>query len=452
MKATETLARFISNLQYKDLPASVVEAAKVAIIDGVANMLAGSAQPLAAVMGEYVREMGGSPKCSVVGWGFKTNAPSAAFANGVFGHCLDFEIQGHPPNHGTSSCLPAALALGEELRTSGKSIIEAFVVGWEIQGRLRAASARSGGSPGWHPPGQVGPLGGAASSAKLLGLDLHETRMALGIAASRTGGLTANTGTMVKSTHPGNAARMGAEAAILARAGYTSNPDILEAPNGYATALFRDKFDWERLTIGLGETYRLVDPGFDIKRFPAKLSMQRPIEAVLNLRQRYDLQADQVKTLTIQMWDQEHSGVIPKSGLHGKFSIEYCAAAALLDGQVDIETFADQKRFLPDMEETIRKIEVVPGGDNPTLVQTTALLTDGRTVSEECQAFRGSTTNPMSRKERLSKFRECASRVLGSKDMERLVETLESLESLRDVSDLMSVLSKKPAPRSLSAS
>ena len=97
MKATETLARFISNLQYKDLPASVVEAAKVAIIDGVANMLAGSAQPLAAVMGEYVREMGGSPKCSVVGWGFKTNAPSAAFANGVFGHCLDFEIQGHPP-------------------------------------------------------------------------------------------------------------------------------------------------------------------------------------------------------------------------------------------------------------------------------------------------------------------------------------------------------------------
>ena len=97
MDATETLARFISNFTYEDLSPRAVEAAKVGLIDGVGVMLAGATyQPLAALMASYVREMGGAPRCSVVGWGFQTNAPLAAFANGVFGHCLDYEIQGVP--------------------------------------------------------------------------------------------------------------------------------------------------------------------------------------------------------------------------------------------------------------------------------------------------------------------------------------------------------------------
>ena len=182
-------------------------------------MVAGSRQPLAGIVSGYVRELGGAPHCTVAGCGFKTNAPSAAFANGIFGHCLDFEIQGVPPTHGTSSCLPAALALGEQASTDGKTVIASYVLGWEIQGRVRAATAAAS-NPAYHPPGLVGPLSGAASAAKMLGLDAQRTHMALGIAASRTGGLTANTGTMVKSTHPGNAARMGVESALLAQAGF----------------------------------------------------------------------------------------------------------------------------------------------------------------------------------------------------------------------------------------
>ena len=198
MNVTETLSKFVANSRYDEFDDAVVEAAKIAILDGVATMLAGSTQELASILGRYVQDMSGSPQSSVAGWGFKTNPPSAAFANGVFGHCLDFEIQGYPPTHGTSSCLPAALALGEGRPTSGKTIIEAYVMGWEIQGRLRAASAAYS-NPAYHPPGLVGPLGGAVAGAKVLGLDSQQVQMAMGIAASRTGGLTANTGTMVKS-------------------------------------------------------------------------------------------------------------------------------------------------------------------------------------------------------------------------------------------------------------
>ena len=445
MGATGTLARFIAEHTYEALPAQVVEAAKVAIIDGVGNMLAGSTQPLAAIVARYVEELGGSPRCSVVGREFKTNAPSAAFANGVSGHCLDFEIQGYPPTHGTSSCLPAALALGEETHAPGGAIIEGYVLGWEVQGRLRAASIRAI-SPAYHPPGLVGPLGGAVAAAKVLQLDADQVRMALGIAASRTGGLTANTGTMVKSSHPGNAARMGVEAALLARAGYTSHPDILETRHGYADALFGGDLDWSTLTGGLGASYRLVDPGFDIKRFPAQVHMQRATEAVLNLRERHNLHPGQVEALTLEMHNEGHSGPIPTSGLDGKFSVEYCAAAALLDGRVDIDTFSDERRFSPDMEAMLVRVRVVPADPGQTWVRATARLTGGRTLSEECRDFRGSAANPMSREERLAKFRGCAGRVLSEGDTERLLGLLERLEEVADIGEVMAVLGRRARP------
>ena len=446
MSATRTLAQFIADTEYDSLPPPVVAAAKIAILDGVANIAAGSVQDLATIIGQYVRDSGGNAQASVVGWGYRTNAPAAAFANGVFGHCLDYEIQGFPPTHGTSSCLPAALALAEQYNAPGKSVITAYVLGWEIQGRLRAASAPAT-VPAYHPPGLVGPLGGAAAAAKTLGLDAQQTLMALGIAASRTGGLTANTGTMVKSTHPGNAARMGAEAAILAGMGYTASDAALESPNGYAAALFQGNFDWDVATGGLGDSYRLVDPGFDIKRFPAQVYMQNVIEAALNLRQQHGLTADAVEQVTIYRRGRGHSGPVPQSGLDGKFSVEYCAAAAMLDGRVGIDSFTDTRRFAPDMEEMLGRIRVDPEGPASGAAQATAQLKDGSTVSAECQAFRGSALNPMNREERMVKVRDCFRRALSDADTERVLSLLENLEDVPDVGELMAVLGQSAPGR-----
>ena len=439
MTTTRTLAEFIADTDFESLPSPVVEAAKIAILDGVANMVAGSVQELADIIGRYVRDAGGTPQASVVGWGYKTNPPSAAFANGVFGHCLDYEIQGFPPTHGTSSCLPSALALAEQHNVPGSRVITAYVLGWEIQGRLRAASAPATRA-GYHPPGLVGPLGGAAASAKTMGLDADQTLMALGIAASRTGGLTANTGTMVKSTHPGNAARMGAEAGILAGMGYTASDEVLESPVGYAAALFGGEFDWDIATGGLGASWRLVDPGYDIKRFPAQVYMQNAIEAALNLRDENGIGPEDIEQVTISRRGRGHSGPRPRSGLDGKFSVEYCAAAALLDGRVGIDTFTDPRRFSPDMEDMLGRMRVEPEGPESGATLATAVLKDGRTVSAECVAFSGSAGNPMSREQRLAKVQDCFVRALSDADAERVLEMLENLESLDDTAQLMAVL------------
>ena len=240
---------------------------------------------------------------------------------------------------------------------------------------------------------------------------------------------------------------MGAEAGILAGMGYTASDEALESPVGYAAALFGGELDWDIATGGLGASWRLVDPGFDIKRFPAQVYMQNVIEAGLNLREQHGINPDDVEQVTIHRRGRGHSGPIPRSGLDGKFSVEYCAAAALLDGQVGIDTFTDARRFAPDMEAMLGRIRVEPEGPESGATLATALLKDGTTVSAECSAFRGSAGNPMSRDERLAKVRDCFNRALSESDTERVLEMLENLESVDDVAQLMAVLGQAAVGR-----
>ena len=233
---------------------------------------------------------------------------------------------------------------------------------------------------------------------------------------------------------------MGAESAILAGMGYTASDEVLESPVGYAAALFGGNFNWDAATGGLGDSWRLTDPGFDIKRFPAQVYMQNVIESALNLREDNGLDPEAIEQVTIQRQGRGHSGPVPRSGLDGKFSVEYCAAAALLDGQVGIDTFTDERRFAPDMEEMLGRIKVEPEGPASGATLATALLKNGSTVSAECTAFRGSARNPMSREQRLVKVRDCFNRALSDDDTERALDLLENLENVDDVGELMGVL------------
>ena len=445
--ATETLARFVTETSYKALPAEVVTAAKIAIFDGVANMLAGSTQPLSAIVVDYLKQIGGNPQSTVVGHDLRTSAPSAAFANGVFLHCLDYEIQGQPVAHGTSNILPPALAVGEMSGASGTRLIEAYVIGWEINSRLRKAS-KGCDTRGYHPPGLIGPLSAAAASAKVLGMDAAGIRMALGIAASHTGGLTANTGTMVKSTHPGNAARTGVEAALLAKAGFESRDGILEAPRGLVETLFGDAFEWDELTRDLGKQFQLVDPGYNIKRYPAQIFMQWVIEAALTLRQKHEFRPEDVTYVELEVPGKHersgHAGAA-SSGLDGKFDFAYCGAVAIADGRVDIDSFSDAKRFSPTVESLLKKVRIKRNPDIPkdppdNWAVARVGLPDGRVLSETVRHYRGSIANPMNREEHLVKLKDCAKRTLDAGDIERVVGMTERLESLPDVRELMSVL------------
>ncbi len=396
MGATDRLAQFITDTNYNTLPGEVVSAAKIGIMDGVANMLAGATQPLAAVISAYVQQLGGAPICSVVGHDVQSNAPSAAFANGVFLHCLDFEIQGQPPTHGTSAVLPPALALGEMSSAPGTRLIEAYVIGWELQGRFRRASSRCN-LRGFHP--------------------------------------------------------QGVEAALLAQAGFLSHDSIIEAHQGYVEVLFGAEFDWDTLTHDLGTTFQLVTPGFNIKRYPAQIYMQWAIEAALTLQQRHHIRAEDVTSLELEVpagnVRRGHEDV--RSGLDGKFSFAYCGAVAFAEGQVDIDSFSDATRFSPRVEALLPRVRIKPNPDIPTSIPDTwavarVSLRDGQELSEQCRHYRGSIANPMSRDERLSKVRACAQRSLQPADVERVIGMVEALETLPDLRQLMGILGHKSTP------
>jgi 2-methylcitrate dehydratase PrpD len=436
---TAIFSEFVSDIQYSDLSTELIAIAKIPIIDGFANMMAGSTQEVSGLVSQYVDSLGGNKQSTAIGHNYKTNTLLASFINGVSGHCLDYEIQGHPATHGTSSCLPSALALGEYREITGKQLILSYILGWEIQARMRLAT--EGVTNGaYHPPGLFGPLGAGVASAKVLNFDQTKTELCLGIAASRTGGLTANTGTMVKSTHPANAARMGVESALLVESGFTSTKNIFQTKNGYSEALFDGKVNWDIFLSDLGRRFSLIDPGFDIKRFPAQINMQRPIEAVLNLRMNNNIDPDQIVELHVETSNPGHSGPIPRSGLDGKFSVWYCATVAILDGVINIESFTDKRRYAEDVEKFLPKVKLTKNGDSTrTTSVVTATMKDGSTFTDRCLDFQGSTENPMTSDQRKQKFCYCATRIMSDQKAEHFWEILNQLENNNNISEIIAL-------------
>jgi len=437
MRVTETLCQTITQTTFASLPSQVVEVAKQIILDGIAVAVAGSAEDGPRIVAEHVKSLGGRESSTVLGQGFKTSPVSAAYVNGVAMHVLDYEPMWSPPTHATSPTLPTVLALAEGENASGSEVIAAFVKACEMQGRLRLASRHY--TPGkllYHPPGVVGVMGSAVAAAHLLNLDGPQLRNALGIAASRAGGLMANVGTMTKATHCGWAAAAGLDAALLAGRGFTGNTEILEAPNGYAEAFFAEGFDFSAL-LAFGHPYRLVDPGFAIKLFPSQYATHFGITAALELHEAIG-GPKAIKSVQITMPVMPYvDRPLPRTGLEGKFSFQYTVAAALLDGAVTVRTFSDERCFRQDMVALLPSIALrqsaeIPGELEKMWVEVSAELRDGRQVTARCRGPKGFWgLPPLAREEHLVKVRDCLNMRLAEDRTERCIALVADLDNLR---------------------
>lgn len=447
MGITGQLARRIVEIGYDQLDAEVVRRAKQAILDGLAVAVAGSVQEAPTLAAEHVRDLGGLPVAGVWGFGFKTSPVMAAYVNGISTHVLDYEPMWSPPTHPVSPTVPVAFALAESRPVAGKELLVACVKGWEMQGRLRVASCQH--EPKalvFHPPGVVGVMGAAVVASHLLGLDEEALRHALGIAASRAGGLIGNVGSMVKSTHCGLAGAMGLDAALLASRGLTANPDILEAPKGFVEAFFPEGLDFDQLLM-FGRPFRIVEPGLAIKLFPCQYATHFAITAALELHTRLK---DPCKIASVTVIGPVMPYVdrpFPKSGLEGKFSFQYTTAAALLDGRVGIATFSDERRFRSDMEAMLPRVRFVQSPDIPATLEhmfvrvIVELEGDGH-LEAICHAPRGFWGQPLSDEEHLEKVRECLAIRWGPAKVDAFVDMVRRLEVCgpEEVRDLASML------------
>lgn len=437
MTVTAQLCERIAGIGYDDLGAPAIEAARRLVLDGIAIAIAGTEEDAIRILAAHHKEQGGAAQATAIGNGFRLNTVSAAALNGAAMHVLDFEPMWSPANHALSTTLAGVLALAEHRGFGGRDILTALVKGVEMQGWIRQASGQfDSGTLRFHPPGAVGPLGAAVAAGHLLNLDAAQLANAIGIAASRAGGLLANAGTMTKSTHCGHAAAMGLEAALLAARGFGANTAVFEAAHGYARALHDDAFKVEEL-LGYGRApFRLVDPGYAIKMFPSQFGTHFGITAGLELHpQIADAGAIRRVTLTAPVMayvDRPR----PRKGLEGKFSLQYTVAAALLDGTVGIRTFTDERLAKADMQDLLGKFELVSDPAIPRRFEEMHValrveLNGGRILEARCDGPRGKWgTPPISEAEHLVKVRDCLAARLDSRAAEDLIGLARKIDDL----------------------
>ncbi|WP_116083596.1 MmgE/PrpD family protein [Tropicimonas sp. IMCC34011] len=330
-------------------------------VDGISVALAGAQEPSPTALRSVCPD-GDAGGVHPIGGAGPMPLLLAVRAGGAAMHVLDYEPMWSPANHSVSTILPALLGLAElrsDLAVTGRDLLAAFAVGIEAQLRLRRASQEFDPKDlRFHPPGLVGPLGSAAACACLLGLDADRMRHAMGIAASRSGALLANVGSMTKSLHCGAAAADGLDAALLAEAGFQADPDALGNPRGFLAAFFGEAADPHELTREA--PLALLDPGPAYKFYPSQYGTHFVIEAALAARRQMTAGA-QVRAVRIVAPPMPYvDRPAPASGLDGKFSFQYVAAAAILDARVALDTFADARRRAPDMEPTLPKVVLAP--------------------------------------------------------------------------------------------
>jgi aconitate decarboxylase len=339
--------------------------------------------------------------------------------------------------------------LAEARNAGGREIVAACAKGFEMQGRVLLAANPARGSLPFHTPGVIGIMGSTIAASHLLRLDAARTANALGIAASRCGGLPANTGSMVKCTHCGNVAAAGLEAAMLTARGFTAHPGILEAPHGYVSTFFPAGFDYGKL-LEFGRPYRCVDPGMAIKFFPSKYPTHFAIAAALDARPAVGNSARirAIRIITPEILDANRPR--PRGGLEGKFSFQYTAAAALLDGEVGFRSFTDERRFRPDMVALLEKTSVVYDKSIPQdtrRMQVTVEITfdDGTQHSSTCRKPPGTWGEPINEAQHRAKLRDCLGVRFDNAGADRVLEMLERLEQLSAarVQELMALLARK---------
>ena len=437
----------VVSLAYSDLPEPLIDRARQLFLDGLAVAIAGTDERAIHLLAHHYHAYGARPDATVLGLGFRTAAPCAAALNGAAMHVLDFEPMWLPANHAVSTTLPAVLALAETHHTDGREILTALVKGIEIQGWIRQAghaAALSGEI--FHPPGVVGPIGSAVAAGHLLRLDSAALTHAIGIASSRAGSLFANAGTMVKCTHCGHAAQAGLEAAMLAAAGFHSNPEAIEAPNGYAVAFLGQDFDVRKL-LNFGSSFRILEPGYALKMFPSQFGTHFSITAGLELSRKLS-SPKQIQSIRLTTPVMPYvNRPLPENGLAGKFSFQYTFCRALVDGRVSIDTFSDRQVQDPDIRDLLARVQLtmdpaIPARFEAMHVEAEVQLLDGNVLSARCDRPRGSWgSKPIGRTEHLDKVRDCLSRRLTDEMVERCIALALKIERLSasEVGELLAI-------------
>jgi len=455
---TRELATYAVQTTYEDYPKEVVEKAKILILDNIGCMLGGSLSNLGKAIINPIGNMGGNKESTIVGDGAKVPTIQAAFVNGTTANALDFDDQLFGIGHPGSTVISSALAIGEWLNASGKDIINAILIGYDVGDRIGMAiqPSREHQSKVWGV-GTWQTFGAVAAAAKLLNLDIDHTLNAYGVA-----GATAPLPNTQKwgwdleerpihwvKEPTGWPSWTGTIAAILAMNGFIGNHFILDGKDGFWIMAGSDQCDFDRMTKGLGSEFD-VDNIY-IKPYSCCGWQHSALDCLNDLKKEHNLETKDIVQVIIYgvSWLKRQENYDPVDTVDAQFSVPYTATMVMMGIPPGPAWFSRGNLESKGVSHFSRKVEVRvdPYLDNvlyqklTTSARVEIRLKMGTKLEKSVEIPRGDPRNPLSIEEVRSKFRNQASCVLKNEEADRVIANVENLDEMETITDLMSLLS-----------
>jgi 2-methylcitrate dehydratase PrpD len=444
---TQSLAEFIAQISYAQIPGEGIEIVSKGFADCTATMIAGSLEPGVRAVEQFSDLTSGGGDAHLYFSDKLAPAALAACVNGTAAHAIDYDdvaLMGHP----SAVLVPTILAEAETLDSSGAEIITAYVAGYETWAELVKREQGHFRTKGWHPTGIFGPIAAAAACAALHGADSVVAANTIGIAASQSSGIAANFGSMTKAFHVGRAAFSGIMSYQLAATGMTASADVLEHPQGFLNAISpTSQPDLTSPPTGLGRDWQVTAKGLSIKRYPICYAAHRSVDAMLGLMASSTIAFADIESISASI-SKAQAGMVrhhePQTGLEAKFSLEFALAAAVIAGRVGLSELTDTFVARADVQELLRKVIIETHEDyDPDLPdyswfdQVQVYLKNGDIqTSEQVRRPTGHASNPLDWDTLRVKFDDCLGDHTNPARKQELFEKLRGLEKLVSVRSL----------------
>jgi 2-methylcitrate dehydratase PrpD len=435
------LSAHIAGAAKRPLPKDVAARAKLHLVDTFAAMISGSRLLPGQKAIDYVKSLGGKPAAGILGTRMVTTPQNAALANGMFGHA-DETDDTHPPSltHPGTSVVPAALAIGEQNRLPGKTVLRAIVLGYDICARtLLTLKPMPYLRSGHHAAATGQVFGAAAAAGALLKLNARQIRCVLSYAGQQTAGLY----TMFRDPEHiekayamgGMPAHNGTQAALMVKHGWTGVEDIFSGERDFFFTFAPEEVDRDEMVRGLGTDYEILRAG--IKRWPVGGPIQGPMHVLRDLIVQHDLKAADVEKIIARIPDKELE--IVNNRASPDISVQHLLAVMLVDGNVTFKSAHSFRRMRDPKVLAVRsRIEAV-GDAALTDAQRRwrcvmeVRLKDGRVLHHQTMAAKGSFENPLTPAEENEKALDLIAPILGKKRSAALLDALWNFDRIADV-------------------
>jgi len=443
---TETLASYVLNGRFEDIPDDVRHEAARSLVNYLGCAIGAAPDAALDIAIRALSPYSGPPTASVLGRAERLDPLHASLMNGISSHLYDFDDT-TPQNyiHPTSPVASALFAYASTMPLSGRDFVNAFVLGFEVESRVGNAVFPAHYDAGWHITGTAGVFGAAAAIGKLLGLTRQQMVWAIGLAATQAAGLREMFGSMGKPFHPGRSAQNGYTAALLAQQGFTAGERSIEGARGFAVVQAAAGHDLSKIGADLGTDFNLRRNTY--KPYPCGIVNHPTIDGAIQLHDAHGLGAGSVRAvrltvapLVLDLCNQKDL----TRGLQGKFSVYHNAAIGLVRGRAGLDEYTDDA--VNDAEvRRVREATIATGDAALTEDQAVveAELADGRTLRVFVEQSLGNINKPLSDHQLDDKFRAQAVRAIPAAQADAALALCWQVAELPDVREL--VIASVPA-------